>query len=241
MASNSAGLMAEVSQHGYVLIDHVAEVHDAEEILQRLGEIVPQYDGRKSHEIRATPGYEGMIHSKTMSDIYVHTEAPGWDPVPRYLALYSHAQARCGGGHTTLCDGLRLLEDLSEDEKRLVYKTKIDFPGPYGQARKPAWTIRESIASQTSDGDLILRFSYTHLTFGDYTPPAGKQVASEALPLGKAGVALASHATRFFEENHLPILIPDKGLLIWDNWRMLHGRSAYTDKRRHLTRYFVQP
>jgi alpha-ketoglutarate-dependent taurine dioxygenase len=28
-------------------------------------------------------------------------------------------------------------------------------------------------------------------------------------------------------------------MLIWDNWRMIHARSRYTDPARHLTRYWL--
>jgi alpha-ketoglutarate-dependent taurine dioxygenase len=35
------------------------------------------------------------------------------------------------------------------------------------------------------------------------------------------------------------VLIPENHVLIWDNQRMVHARSAYTDKRRHLTRYWI--
>jgi alpha-ketoglutarate-dependent taurine dioxygenase len=29
-------------------------------------------------------------------------------------------------------------------------------------------------------------------------------------------------------------------LLIFDNRRMVHGRTAYSDHQRHLTRYWIQ-
>ncbi|BBB01899.1 hypothetical protein RVR_9528 [Actinacidiphila reveromycinica] len=215
---------------------------DAEGLLGRLGRILPQYDGRTSHEIEATPGFEGLLHSKSSREIYVHTEAPGWDPVPQYLALYCHAQARCGGGHTTICDGRKFLADLGDRERALMFDVELEFPGAYGKQGKDGeaeWTVRTPMVSRDASGSEVIRFSYTHLTFGDYTPDLGREVSVDRLPLGREGIDLAAHGTRFFTDNHLPVLIPDHALLIWDNRRMFHGRSAYTDRRRHLTRFFV--
>jgi alpha-ketoglutarate-dependent taurine dioxygenase len=35
------------------------------------------------------------------------------------------------------------------------------------------------------------------------------------------------------------VLIPEGAILLWDNQRMLHARSAYRDLRRRLTRYWL--
>ena len=43
----------------------------------------------------------------------------------------------------------------------------------------------------------------------------------------------------YFVEHNIPVLIPDGCMLIWDNWRMIHARSRYTDPARHLTRYWL--
>jgi hypothetical protein len=235
-------LRSVLDRDGYIVIENVGSTENAEKLLSGLGSILPQYDGRKSHEIVVTPGFEDLLHSKTSREIYVHTEAPGWDPVPQYLALYCHAQARCGGGHTTICDGRKFLADLSDRERELMYDVETDFPGAYGTQGKDGeaeWTVHKPMVSRDVDGTEVIRFSYTHLTFGDYTPDLGRDVFVDRLPLGEEGIALAEHGTRFFNDNHLPVLVPDHALLIWDNRRMFHGRSSYTDQRRHLTRFFV--
>lgn len=241
-AQETDTILEMLDRDGYVVIENVGSTEKTEELLTRLGGIIPQYDGQKSHEIRVTAGFEGMLHSKTSKEIFVHTEAPGWDPVPKYLALYCHAQARCGGGHTTICDGREFLADLNDRERELMCDVEIDFPGAYGKQGKDGeakWTVRKSMVSQDEQGREVIRFSYTHLTFADYTPDLGRDVPVDSLPLGEEGKALAEHGNKFFEDKHLPVLIPEHGLLIWDNRRMFHGRSSYTDARRHLTRFFI--
>ncbi len=48
-----------------------------------------------------------------------------------------------------------------------------------------------------------------------------------------------SHGRAFFEANKIPVKIDRGGLLLWDNWRMLHARNAFTDPRRHLRRILI--
>ena len=35
------------------------------------------------------------------------------------------------------------------------------------------------------------------------------------------------------------MLAPDASLVVFDNWRMLHSRTRFEDRGRHLTRYWV--
>ncbi|MDU6749943.1 MAG: hypothetical protein E6447_20000, partial [Bradyrhizobium sp.] len=62
--------------------------------LRRLGTIVPQYDGRVSFDVTYRPGYDDAPYSQSMNALGAHTEAPGFMPLPKYLALYCHRQAR---------------------------------------------------------------------------------------------------------------------------------------------------
>jgi Taurine catabolism dioxygenase TauD, TfdA family len=236
---SGAEMEQHLGAHGFLLLEQVGGVDAAMELLSTLGTIVPQYDGQLAHEIRPTKDYENLVHSKTTREIFVHTEAPGWDPVPKYLALYCHRQARCGGGQTTLCDGRQFLRLLDDRERDLVYHRELAFPGAYGRTGGAEWTTVATMVSRGVDGAEIIRFSYTHLMFGDYTPPADLVAPLDRLPLGPEGVALARRGSEIFRRHCLALLIPDNGMLIWDNHRMLHARASYIDHERHLTRFFV--
>src|SRR6266545_115474 len=47
------------------------------------------------------------------------------------------------------------------------------------------------------------------------------------------------HGRAFFEANKIGIKIERDGLLLWDNWRMLHARNGFSDPRRHLRRVLI--
>jgi hypothetical protein len=44
---------------------------------------------------------------------------------------------------------------------------------------------------------------------------------------------------QFFEAGKLPIRIARNAVLIWDNWRMMHARSGFSDRGRHLRRVLL--
>ncbi|NJC71624.1 TauD/TfdA family dioxygenase [Planosporangium thailandense] len=44
---------------------------------------------------------------------------------------------------------------------------------------------------------------------------------------------------QFFDVNKTSIRIDRGAVLIWDNWRMLHARNAFSDPGRHLRRVLI--
>ncbi|MCS7476820.1 TauD/TfdA family dioxygenase [Umezawaea endophytica] len=226
-----AEVRAKVEQDGFALVRGLGGQRNAIPLLQALGTLLPQYKGGLEHDVTYVPGFEGKSYSQSVNTILAHTEAPGWDPSPRYLALYCHHQARCGGGYTDLFDGRRLIELLAPEEIRLLTDHPITFPGPGGG-------VRTSLFSGDG-GRAVLRFSYNLLTTGGYDPDLDRVPAAEELPLGQAGGDLAEKVSALFAEHRTPLLIPDDALLVWDNQRMLHARSEYADQDRHLVRYWI--
>jgi hypothetical protein len=196
-----------------------------------VGELIPQYNGRLTHEVTYRPGNDHKSYSQSANTILAHTEAPGWHPTPAYLALFCHRQARCGGGHTDLLDVRKLAGALDIDELALMIEADLHFPGPDGG-------VRSAMLSTDVTGRTVTRFSYNLLTTSDYDPALGADVDHSRLPLGEAGRRLAHRVSDLFRELRTSVLIPDGSLLIWDNQRMLHARSDYADRSRHLTRFW---
>ena len=95
-----------------------------------------------------------------------------------------------------------------------------------------------AMLSADAAGDTVARFSYNLLTTSDYDPALEADVEGRRLPLGEAGRRLAHRVSDLFRELRTSVLIPDGALLIWDNQRMLHARSEYADRSRHLTRFW---
>ncbi|MDV7085538.1 TauD/TfdA family dioxygenase [Rhodococcus opacus] len=109
---------------------------------------------------------------------------------------------------------------------------RTDLPGP---GRR----LRTAMLGADDTGRTALRFSYNLLTAADYDPHHDSDVDDSRLPLGRAGRRLAHRVSDLFHELRTRVLIPENALLIWDNQRMLHARSEYADRTRHLTRFWA--
>jgi Taurine catabolism dioxygenase TauD, TfdA family len=220
-----------LDQWGYVVVDDVESLTAAEELVRSVGELIPQYNGRLTHEVTYRPGNDDGSYSQNTNTIFAHTEAPGWHPSPAYLALFCHRQARRGGGHTDLLDVRRLVGALDADELALMTDAELHFPGPDGG-------VHTTMLSTDAGGDTVTRFSYNLLTTADDDPTLGADVDPSRLPLGEAGRRLAHRISDLFGELCTSVLIPDGSLLIWDNQRMLHARSEYHNRSRRLTGFW---
>lgn len=221
-----------LDEDGYVVVHDVADRTAVAELVGSLGDLVPQYNGLLTHEVTYRPGNDHRAYSQSANTIQAHTEAPGWDPSPAFLALFCQRQARCGGGHTDLLDVRRLVDALEPAEVSLMTDAELTFPGPGGG-------IRTRMLDSDVTGRIALRFSYNLLTAADYDPAHDADIDDSRLPLGQAGRRLAHRVSDLFQTLRTRVLIPENALLIWDNQRMLHARSEYADRTRHLTRFWA--
>ena len=231
----------ELSARGWTVLTPGEFAHDVLGTLHEFGPVIPQFNGQTAFAITRKPGYEDLPYSQSMNGIGPHTEAPVYAPPPRYLALHCHQQATCGGGHTGLVDGYEFLAFLGRTEPELrewIDDTAVEFvatakPGEAAQCR-----VKKYILTPTEEGD-IFRFSYNQFHYGDVNPSREdlrhSQVANSDSPLARFAVL----GEAYFVQHNTPVLIPDGCMLIWDNWRMIHARSRYTDPARHLTRYWL--
>jgi hypothetical protein len=232
-------LTNELDEHGYALVTDLGHQSAAERLLATLGVLLPQYDGRMTHEVTYRPEHRARSYSQSANTIGPHTEAPGWHPSPARLALYCHRQARCGGGHTDLLDVEVLLAALTAAETELLTTAEVCFPWPHREA--DSGIVRSTMLRVDREGRPDLRFNYNLLVSNSYDPPLAEHRLpdSDTLMLGEPGRRLADRVRDVFESRRRKVLIPDGAMLIWDNRRMLHGRSRFDDGRRHLTRFFV--
>ena len=160
-----------LDQWGYVVVQDVSNIAAAEELVRSVGELIPQYNGRLTHDVTYRPGNDHRAYSQSANTILAHTEAPGWHPTPAYLALFCHRQARCGGGHTDLLDVRKLAGALDTDELALMIEAELHFPGPDGG-------VRSAMLSTDATGNTVARFSYNLLTTSDYDPALGAESIS---------------------------------------------------------------
>jgi hypothetical protein len=87
-------------------------------------------------------------------------------------------------------------------------------------------------------GVRVLRYSYNLMRYGHIHP----QVDEEgSVPQWRSPFfgEMCVRGLEFFNTHQTRVLVPTGGLLIFDNFRMLHARQEYKDPARHLTRYWI--
>jgi alpha-ketoglutarate-dependent taurine dioxygenase len=216
---------AMLDRSGYVYMDGIPEGFDYVRFFRTFGNLMPQYDGKLACSIKAQDRFEDMYHSLNSRPLMPHTECyefPG--APPRYLGLWCLIAASDGGGQTTLADASPFLAQLSGSELRQLSSRNYSFVSadsvqntPLGRrAVHPVYERRKNAAS-------ILRFSYNCIEHEE-----------DPFFLG-----IRERAVKFFDENHVAINIAPAALLLWDNHRVLHARTGFTDRRRHLRRVWL--
>jgi len=214
------------------VVPDVPDRAECERLLRGLGSLLPQYGGKLRHSVRFHPGFDDIQYSQSANAITPHTEAPGQDPPPRYIALHCHRQARCGGGQTTLADGYEFLRSLPVDLRDEAAKRTIRFDLAAGAEEAKAAPL-----VSFHDGTVLLRYSYNVMRDGSLEGPARTGDDLDGIDFFER--ELCRRGVEFSRRHGTPVLVPDQALLVVDNWRMLHSRPAYSDRDRHLTRYWV--
>lgn len=231
------GARALLAQLGWVVVPQHMLTNGARALLGHFGRILPQYNGQETWEVQVRPGFETVPYSQSSNGIGAHTEVPVGDPPPKYLALHCHRQAHCGGGYTMLADGVRFCERHGGVERYSAREVEfIATPTPGSELRR---SLRVPMLSRKGN-DVIFRFSYNQFRYGDVNPSEDAVIAPDtALNRDPELVELTGLAERYFEDEGVALLVPEGAMLIWDNHRMMHSRTQFEDKSRHLTRYWL--
>lgn len=218
-------LHTRLAEHGYVYVHGAPAQYDYCELLGELGEFVPQYDGALVWDLKPEPDMDEVYHSKNTQSLVPHTEAYEFagNP-PRFLALWCVKQADGPGGETTLADGYAFLERLSPAQIDALRRQVYRWHSSEGLAAKGINVEAVHPALEADGGRTIIRFSYNNVDRND------DGVLEDYLEQGK----------EFFDAEHGAIAIEAGCLLLWDNWRMIHSRNAFTDRSRHLKRVLIR-
>jgi alpha-ketoglutarate-dependent taurine dioxygenase len=214
-----------LARDGYAHASGFPDEFDYERFLRRLGRFVPQYDGRLVWSIKAEARYDDVYHSLNTKELMPHTECYEFegDP-PRYLALWCLVPSQDGQGRTTLADGYEFVETLSDAERRHLARREFEFVSTPGLKSMELGTVaRHPLIEERSDGGPILRFSY-HCINHEEDPVL---------------LSVRERLLEFFERMHVAVDYERGDLLVWDNHRVLHSRTKFTDRRRHLRRVWI--
>ena len=157
--------------------------------------------------------------------IGAHTDSTYSFDAPGYQMFHCLA-AECTGGENVLIDGFRVAEDMRRDHPEdFDVLTRVAVPGQYIEpdrgihlmARRPIFRLGE-------DGEL-LQMSYNNHDRAPMLLPRATEAAFYRA-LGTLARLLAD-ARYAYRRRLLP-----GSVLLFDNWRVLHARDAYTGYRR---------
>ncbi|MQA25538.1 MAG: hypothetical protein GEU94_08705 [Micromonosporaceae bacterium] len=209
---------------GYAYVSGLPEGFDYPSALAELGPLMPQYGDVLVRDVKPDPAISNDVRSSAnMAELTPHTEwyeFPGLPP--RYVALWCVQPAAGDGGETTLADGHAMLDRFTADELAQLAAQSWRWRSRPTLAREG---VRQVVHHPTIDihqGQLVLRFSTLDLLGQD--------------ELARRYVATGSE---HFEAAKISIKIAKGAILLWDNWRMMHARNAFSDPNRHLCRVLI--
>jgi alpha-ketoglutarate-dependent taurine dioxygenase len=201
-----------------------------------------QRTGRVAWDVRARPveqsGGRFTTFSERVGSADMHTDSSFYPMPEEQFILYVVNAARCDGGHSLLIDGEDIYLALQETaEGRAAFELLSTTPVPF---RVPAVyaagdeNVEVHVAtvfgpSTRPGARFTMRWRYDSIEKGMAARP------DLVTPELRAALALMNDvaetkAARFKDQ------LPTDTLLLVDNHHMLHGRTTYTDERRHLIR-----
>lgn len=216
-----AGFRSLMERHGYVCLSAVPDGFDPVAFCKELGGFVPQYTGVLVGDVRPEPGMDDFYHAGNTKPLYPHSEGYDFGGLPpRYLALWCVTPNAGAGGETTLVDGRAWLATLTDEDRAYLRATTFRWETTDAMRHLGlALEAEHPVLEDHLEGS-ILRYSFNNLVRGDDQ---------------RIGPLLES-AKAYFEQHHIAVQYQRNDMLVFDNFRMLHARNAFTDPGRHLRR-----
>jgi alpha-ketoglutarate-dependent taurine dioxygenase len=170
--------------------------------------------------------------SETNSEADFHTDTQYYPAPEQTFLLYCMVPAACGGGLSSICDARALRQDIETEEKWIsdvLSDRLLPFRVPSAFVTEGgADTVQATLAPVFADAPLI-RYRRDTLAEGLlHFPEHADADAHRALDAFEQHLAATAHRAEFF--------MPRDSLVVVDNHRALHARTAFQDPERHLLR-----
>ena len=224
-------------ERGWTVVEGLEDPQAAERFLHATWTLIPQYDGQISNAVKADTQYADLPLSGSSDEIGPHTDGIALETPPDLLALYCVRPAKCGGGYTNLSDGYRIISKLEKVELDFCRQRSFSFYTE-GQLSEEKQHEAEHCIVENLDETRPARinFSHNYFSWGDINPVSRDGRFECGGAILQRIVKKITNLSDSFEQK---ILIPENGLLIWDNRRFVHSRDAFSDPDRHLVRYWL--
>jgi gamma-butyrobetaine dioxygenase len=180
--------------------------------------------------VRSEPNPEDLAYTGLALD--PHTDNPYRDPVPGIQLLHCLTN-RTSGGFSTLVDGLHVLEILrarDPDAFRILASTPVRFIYSYGRTELVDYA---PLVEHDAGGQIIGVRVSPKLEFVPLLPEATLDAFYRARRLLDRMLRDAEFSIRF--------LLGDGDLMMFDNRRILHGRTSFDPQEglRHLQGCYI--
>lgn len=213
-----------LSDDGYLFVENLPDGFDHLYFAQEFGRVMQQYDGSVIWPVKADPQFDTLYHSRNTQQLMPHTECYEFNGIPpKYLVLWCVSPAHCGGGQTMLYDTDKYFNDLDPADLEYLKSTKVTYNASSGIQKSIQLSARHTVLTDIENSRSLVRFSRNCMDHGG-------DDRMEALAQGLVDT---------FERDHFDISWNKNDLLIWDNQRMLHNRSAFADRSRELHRLWM--
>ncbi|WP_112263241.1 TauD/TfdA family dioxygenase [Lentzea terrae] len=210
---------------GYAHLRSLPAEFDHRRFATSFGTPMPQYDGELVWDLRPQPDLDDVYDSRNTRALVPHTEGYELDTQPpQFVVLWCVRPAQGEGGETLLADGKSFVDGLAAEDRARLASEKFDWRSSEGLARQGIELNATHPALEEVNGRLLIRFSENNVLAGSDTGLLERYV---------------KEGRTYFDEACFGVRLDIGDLLIWDNWRMLHSRSAFTDRRRHLRRMLI--
>jgi len=221
-------LLADLYEAGIVLIKGVCP--DSDDELMRLGRLLGTTDvgveesllGQTIMHLRHRPDreQESQLPTYYTSDFFpLHTDVSYVPHPPRFMLLLCVHPAPEGGGLNLLADCNKALERLDERDREIISQKAFNFlyPPNCGEGQSEPFAIIENC---------LWRYKYSSMDFPAHAAPA----------VERFNQLLMDVSTR--------LLLERGELLIVDNHRIAHGRTAFNHchhqlPTRHIKRLYA--
>jgi alpha-ketoglutarate-dependent taurine dioxygenase len=211
-----------LAKHGYVHVTDIPDGFDYPRFLATFGEFYPGPSGELIEDVSPEAGMDDVYYGGNQQALLPHTECYEFDGLPpRYLALWCVVPPSGGGGETTLLDTAPLLADLTGAERNALRRRDFEFRASAGLQRRGFTQRAFHPVLDSVDTLPVLRFSCNNVVVPGHAAAAS---------------AFLKRTRLIFEAEHTAITYRRNDLLHWDNWRMLHSRTAFEDPTRRLRR-----
>jgi gamma-butyrobetaine dioxygenase len=228
LSSDSAlrlGWLTRLLQDGLAFIDGVPSTEQA--ILQtmpRIGRVLETNYGL-TFDVRSVPQPESLAYSDL--GLGLHTDNPYRDPVPGFQALHA-LQASNEGGDSLFADGFAIGEYLRASAPGVFARlTSTAVPFRYSSAEAELYAERPLI--QLAANGTIVAVHYNSRSIAPLNMDPGH---AQSFYDAYRRFALLMREARF----QLRTRVETGTLVVFDNQRTLHGRTAFSSARhpRHL-------